>query len=501
MKSVTRVFILLVFAMATPLLSAAQTSKQLTEFDRFVKKGMKDWDIPGLAVVVVKNNKIIYEAGLGVKELGKPDLVDTQTIFACASTTKAMTAACIGMLVDEGKLKWNDKVVRHLPEFRLYDPYITSEITIRDLLTHNTGVGNADFLWGSMHISSEEILRRMAMVKPSYSMRSSFIYQNIFYLVAGAVIERVSGKPWGEFIHERIFNPLEMKRTVPFSKDALKLGNQTSAHFKIKGKVEVITHSNADDIAPAGAVWASIHDMGKWTLCMLDSGKYAGGRLVQPQTWSELFKPQVVVPDEEFYPSMQLTLPNWKTYGLGWFQHDYKGSKVNFHTGSLDGSVAIHAQLPDHKLGIYVFSNLDHAEFRHALIYKTFDLFALGGTRDWSADLRQVYNERHLQAEKVAHEFEAKREQNTKPSVSLDQFAGTYKDDLFGEVSVTVVSDKLAINVNDDIYTQLDHWHYNTFRGPYEKKWWGDMTVTFELNETGTVSRVNVEGFDLKKVE
>jgi CubicO group peptidase (beta-lactamase class C family) len=494
----SKMFFLIITLMISAV-SFGQTEKQINEFDQFVKKGLKDWELPGLAVVVVKNNKVIYKKGVGVKELGKPDPVDTQTMFACASTTKAMTAACLGILVDEGKISWGDKVVKHLPEFRLCDPYMTSEITIRDLLTHNTGVGNADFLWSYMDVNSNEVLKKMALVEPSYSMRSSFIYQNIFYLAAGKVIEKVSGKPWRDFLRERIFQPLGMTRTVPFYKEALKLGNITAPHFKVKGKVEVIQHFSADEIGPAGSVWASIDDMGKWVTCMLDSSKFAGGRLLSSSTWTEMFKPQVMVPDGQFYPSAVLTKPNWKTYGLGWFQHDYKGAKVNFHTGSLDGAIAINAQLPEHKLGIYVFGNLDHAEFRHALIYKAFDHFALGGTRDWSADLKQVYNGLIEAGEKMNAEFESKRQLNTKPSVPLDKFEGTYKDELYGVVKIEAKQDQLMINVNNVINMPISHWHFNTFRGTYEKKWWGEMTVNFELNVEGNVSTIFVDGLEFKK--
>lgn len=491
----------LIISLMISTVSYAQTEKQINEFDQFVKKGIKDWELPGLAVVVVKNGKMIYKKGIGVKELGKPDPVDTQTIFACASTTKAMTAACLGMLVDEDKLSWDDKVVSHFPEFRLYDPYITNEITVRDLLTHNSGVGNTDFLWSFMDINSDEVLKKMAMVEPSYSMRSSFVYQNIFYLAAGKVIEKVSGKPWSEFVHERIFKPLGMTRTVPSYKEALKLGNMTAAHFKTDGKVEVIEHFSADEIGPAGSVWSSIDDMGKWVACMLDSSRFAGGRLLNAATWTEMFRPQVLVPDEQFYPSMALTKPNWKSYGLGWFQHDYKGWKVNFHTGSLDGAIAINAQLPDHKLGIYMFGNLDHAEFRHALIYKAFDLFALGGTRDWSADLKQVYKEIYDAGEKAKRDFESKRKTNTKPSLSLDKFTGHYHDDLFGDVKVELKENRLVIHVNNVIHATLDHWHYDTFRGMYNKKWWGDITVRFDLDERGDVSTISVDGLIFQKEE
>ncbi|MDZ7646102.1 MAG: serine hydrolase domain-containing protein [Cytophagales bacterium] len=289
----------------------------------------------------------------------------------------------------------------------MYDPNVTRELKIRDLFTHNSGVGNADFLWTIMKIPSEEVLAKMKMVEPSYSLRSSFIYQNIFYLAAGKVIEKVSGMPWEVFIQKRIFDPLTMTRTFPLLSQ-VKDSNQSYPHHLVDTKITVIERTSADVIGPAGSVWSCVDDMSKWAICMLDSSKYSGGRLVKAATWNELFKPQVMVTASQFYPTAQLTKPNWTTYGLGWFQQDYKGRKVNFHTGSLAGETAIHGQLPSEKLAIYVFGNSDHAEVRHALMFKAFDHFALGGTTDWSADFNSLYKQ-NLKNWKDAAEKKEKR--------------------------------------------------------------------------------------------
>lgn len=474
--------------------------KKIASFDAYISKTQKEWEIPGLAVAVVKDGNIILAKGYGIRELGKNDPVDAQTLFVCASTTKAMTAACMGMLVDEGKISWDDNVQKYLPGFILYDPYITREIKIRDLFTHNTGVGNADFLWGLMDISSDEILSRMRDVKPSYSLRSSFIYQNIFYLAAGKIIEKISGKPWDQFITERIFTPLNMARTFPLERLATD-PNKSMAHFRIDDKITVIKHSTADQIGPAGSVWSCAADIAKWTQAMLDSSKYNGGRLLSSKTWIEMFKPQVIVPANEFYPSQQLTKPNWTTYGLGWFQHDYKGKKVNFHTGSLDGATAIHAQMPEERLGIYIFGNLDHAEARHALIYKAFDHFALGGTRDWSLEFLDLYGKLRIENEKKTKDFEAKRVLNTNPSQVIENYAGTYSDPLYGTVVVKADGSRLLFNVNDLVQTTFDHWHYDTFRGYYNDKWYGKGNAVFTVDAEGLISKVNFDGLEFTKVK
>lgn len=487
---------LTVFFVLLSLTAFAQIpEKKIQEFDAYVQKAIKEWEVPGLALVVVKDGKVVLSKGYGVRELGTSNAVDSKTLFACASTTKAMTATCMGILVDEGKISWNDPVIKYLPEFQLYDPYVTRELKIRDLFLHDSGVGNADFLWGIMDIPADQVLEKMRYVQPSYSLRSSFIYQNIFYLAAGKVIEKVSGKPWSVFVRERIFQPLGMTRTFPLIAD-VKDANQTAPHYKIEGKITVIKHTKADEIGPAGSVWSCVDDMGKWMSVMIDSSKYSGGRLLKTTTWMEMFKPQVIVPANQFYPTQTLTKPNWTTYGLGWFQHDYKGKKVNFHTGSLAGAVAIHAQLPDEKLGIYVFGNYDHAEIRHALVYKTFDHFALGGTRDWSAEFLKLYKNIEAGGEKTEKEFEAKRVANTKPSLPLNDYAGTYTDPLFGTVVITVEGDQLVAEANKFVKGKFAHWHYDTFRGWYDKKWYGKSNLVFNLGADGKIAGVNFEGME-----
>jgi len=478
---------------ATPL------DAKVKEFEAYILKAQKEWEVPGMAVAVVKDGKVILSKGFGVRELGTTDAVDGKTIFQCASTTKAMTATCMGILVDEGKVRWDDPVVQHLPDFQLYDPFVTREIRIRDLFIHDTGVGNADFLWGLMDIPAEEVLRKMRDVKPSYSIRSSFIYQNIFYLAAGKVIEKISGKPWSAFVTERVFQPLGMSRTYALSKDAAK-ENRTKPHYKIENLITVIEATSADEIGPAGSVWSCSDDMAKWMQAMLDSSKYGGGRLLSANTWKEMFKPQVLVPPGQFYPTAQLTKPNWTTYGLGWFQHDYKGKKVNFHTGSLAGAVAIHAQLPEERLGVYVFGNYDHAEVRHALVYKTFDHFALGGTRDWSTEFKKLYDNIQASDDKKEKEFESKRAANTKPSLPLEAYAGEYADPLYGKVVVSIEGGRLVVVANNFLKASFEHWHYDTFRGWYDKKWYGKGNLSFVIGTDGKVATADFDGYKFRKL-
>src|SRR4051812_17482775 len=371
------------------LLAAVSAAGQsnVDVLDKYVEASMKDWKVPGLSIAVVQDGKVVLSKGYGVRTLGKDERVDSKTLFGCMSTTKAFTAAGIGMMVDEGKLNWDDKVTKWLPDFRVDDAYITADLRVRDLLTHNSGIGDTDVLWAwNQQITPEDVYHRMAMAKRTYPLRGGFTYQNIMYLIAGMVLEKASGMKWEDFVTTRIFKPLGMNDTFATLARSRGYSNRSTPQFEVDGKIINIPEMEADPIAPAGAIWSNSDDIAKWVTFLLAGGTVNGKPLLKPQTFAELLKPQVIVPAAGFYPTIAITKPHWMTYGFGWFQHDYRGEMVDFHTGSLDGRTAIIGLMPDKHLGVYVFGNLDHAELRHALIYKVFDLFGFNdNSRDWSA--------------------------------------------------------------------------------------------------------------------
>lgn len=495
-------YILLLGLLTTAALGQKPISpKQIRAFDQYVERVRREWEIPGLAITVVKDGRVLFAKGYGVRELPgsrstKPDLVDTQTLFACASTTKAMTVALLGMLVDEGKLRWNDPVSRYLPELQFYDSCVTQQVTVRDLLLHNTGVGGTDFFTGAMAIPANEMFRRMALVRPSYPFRAGYVYQNTMYSAAGRIIERLTGKTWAEVIQERLFMPLGMTRTAP-KRGYIKDDNLTRPHFRLNDTIRVIPYGPDSEIGSAGAVWSSAEDISKWVICLLDSGKYAGGRLLKPATWTEIFRPQTMVPEDE-YATMQLLKPAWFTYSLGWYQHEYRGHKVNFHTGSLAGLTAITGQLPDQKLGVFVFGNLDHAEGRHALLYKTFDWFALGGTRDWNTEFKALYDGLSAQSRQAERASNARRVPDTKPTLPLSAYAGTYRSPLYGEATVTEVGNQLRFDVNKVLQATLPHWQYDTFRGTFDNAWQGKTTAQFTLS-AGQIQSLIIDGMTFNR--
>jgi CubicO group peptidase (beta-lactamase class C family) len=492
-------------AISTPIrIVHAQTRSapdKTRELDAYVSKAVAAWKVPGLAIAVVKDGQIVFAKGYGVREFGKPAPVDTQTLFAIGSTTKAMTSASIGMLVDEGKVRWDAPVTTYLPGFQLADPYVTREITVRDLLTHRAGLANGDVLWYQSDNSAEEVVRRARFIRSAYSLRSSFVYQNVMYAVAGQVIASASGMPWERFVRTRIFAPLGMTNAVPLLDSASSRGNVASPHYRFGDTIRVVKNASVDAVASAGAVWAGVADMARWMRFVLDSGRVGGRRLLQPATFTELFTPQVQVPPPEFYPTARLTHPHWVTYGLGWFQQDYSGKMVQMHTGSIDGMVAIIGLIPDERLGVYVLANLDHAELRHALMFKVFDMYLGNPPRDWSTDLLALYAGIRAQGDSAQRRFESRRVAGTQPTIPLERYAGSYADSLVGTVAVTVDAGKLRLRSSSKRAGTLEHWQYDTFRVRWDDAWQGTSLVTFTIGVNGSPSAVEVLGRSLSRVD
>jgi CubicO group peptidase (beta-lactamase class C family) len=493
--------LLLLLPFASGAAQARSAADPIRDLDAYTAKAVADWKVPGLAIAVVKDGQIVFAKGYGVREAGKPAPVDTQTLFAIGSTTKAMTSASLGMLVDEGKLRWDDRVTKILPSFQLADPYVSRELTVRDLLTHRAGLGNADVLWYRADNSPEEVIRRVRFADPAYSLRSSFIYQNIMYAVAGQVVATASGMPWEQFVRTRIFRPIGMPNAVPLLDSARRRTNVASPHYRIRDTIRVVSNASVDAVAPAGAVWASVADMARWTRFVLDSARIAGRRLLKPETYAEWLKPQTMVTPAEFYPTARLTKPHWTTYAFGWFQEDYSGRMVDFHTGSIDGMVAIIGLIPEERLGVYVLANLDHAEVRHALMYRVFDAYLGNPPRDWSADLLKLYGGIRAAADSADRRAEDRRIPNTHPSLSLDQYAGTYADSLVGDVIVTLENGKLRLRASSTHAGTLDHWEYDTFRLRWDNVWEGTEYATFTIGRDGSPSRLDFGGALLRRVE
>lgn len=477
---------------------AAQPAS-LEEFESYVANAVEEWGIPGLAISIVKDDEVVLQEGFGVCRVAGRERVNAATRFAIGSTTKAFTAASIGMLVDEKKLNWDDLVIEHLPWFQLADPHVTRELTVRDLLTHRAGLGNADLLWYGRDFSTQEILQRLRFLPPETSMRSHFTYQNIMYAAAGELIAATSGASWEAFVRTRILEPLHMDGTAT-SLRALRGENIATPHDRVEGQVVPIENASVDAVASAGAIWSSAEDMAKWLRYLLED---SGPELLQPQTKAELFRPQMIVGRDAFYPTAQLTRPHWTTYGLGWFQEDYQGRAVDFHTGSIDGMVALAGLIRDEHLGVYILANLDHAELRHALMYTVFDLFGPSPPeRDWSAEMKQLFARLSERAAEQRQRRAESRVPDTQPSHELQAFTGRYENPIYGQVEVSLQEGKLHLYIGPGLQGPMEHWHYDTFEAHWEARWRGTALVTFVTASNGQIGELRWAGNRfLKRVE
>ena len=482
----------------TPAPIAAQDAA-VQAFDAYVAKAVRDWKLPGLAIAIVRNDSVILAKGYGLRTVGTDQRVDAGTRFAIGSTTKAMTAVALGMLVDEGKVRWDDPVVKHLPWFAIGDPWVTREITVRDLLTHRAGLPNADLLWTDSRWTPSEVTRRIRTLKPVYSLRSGFIYQNVMYAVAGDVIAAASGMSWADFVRTRIFQPLGMTATEATLAGVEGKPNVAAPHAHSGDSLVVVQNRPVDPVAAAGSVWSSVTDMAKWMRFVLDSGRVNGKPVLKVTTLAEILTPQVIAP-QSMYPTMTIIRPHFFTYGLAWFLHDYAGQAVAMHTGSINGMSALIGLIPDRRMGVYVLVNSDHAELRHALMYRAFDTFAgTGGAspRDWSAEFSKLYGgieERQVAAQRAA---EARRAANTTPSLPVERYVGTYVDSTYGDMVVSMKDGALHAAYGPRA-GRLEHWEYETFRARTEGR--GAWAVTFQPTGTGGVASLRAFGVTFTRV-
>lgn len=478
------------------LRSVAQQKSNNKKLDAMIVQGMRDWKVPGLATIVVKDGEVVFQKTYGVKNLETKEAVDENTLFNMASTTKAIVTIAMGMLVDDGKLDWDDKVTDYVSYFKLSDSYSTADARVKDLLTHNLGIGNADALWTLDSLSTKETIGRFRFAEKTYPLRGGFTYQNIMYAVAGEVITAASGKPWDKFVEERIFQPLEMTRSQAIAANVFKVGNYVTPYLNDTedGIVEV-DYGFSDQIGPAGMICSTTHDIGNYLKFLVSDGVYKSDTLVKPKTFKKLFEPHSFLGSTGTYPTNAITKPNWNTYGLGWFQQDYKGYKLDFHTGSLFGLVAIAGIMHDKDVAVYVFANLDHAELRHAIMYKALDLYAFEDDgRDWHTEVFNLYQGIKKEAIERTEKDEAERGKNTKPSVPLANYEGSYTNKMLGKAQVTLLNGTLQINFNDFITYQTEHWHYDTFITNKDPRFYEQLKVNFDLNASGKISKFNFMG-------
>jgi CubicO group peptidase (beta-lactamase class C family) len=464
-----------------------------------VKRTLRDFDVPGIAIAIVKDGKVVMARGFGVRKLGEPEPVDGKTIFEIASNSKAFTAVALAMLVDEGKLAWDDKVTAHLPDFKMYDPYVTHEMTIRDLLVHRSGLGlgAGDLLWWpTTAFSTDEIIHRLRYIKPATSFRNSYAYDNLLYIVAGKIIAQKSGKDWGATMRERILAPLGMNGTTVSLDESAGLANVSAPHSKIDGKAAVVKPMPVANAVGAVGINTSAEDIAKWMNVLLAEGKLAGGkRLFSEKQAREMWTAQTPMKISEPKPTLAATKPNFFAYGLGFQLRDYLGRKVAMHGGALQGFYSRVLLVPQEKLGIAIFTNAESSPAMTALQYRILDQYLGGRPTDWVklyADSEKEDIAKDKEKQKAASAGRAK----SGPSLSLAAYDGEYNDAWYGKVTIAPEGGKRVMRFSrtPDLQGELEHFQYDTFIVRWkERNFNADAYVTFALNPDGSIDSMKMK--------
>lgn len=488
-----------------PLSAQLPDAARLAQFDAYVARVQQQFNVPGVAIAIVADGKVVMERGYGVREMGKPAPVDAHTLFAIASNTKAFTAAALNMLQDDGKLKTTDRVIDHLPWFRMSDPYVTHEMRVRDLLAHRSGLslGAGDLLyWPTTTYSTREVAERLKDVPLTGGFREQYAYDNILFGVAQLVVEEASGMPFQRFLQTRIWNPLGMSETR-YNSDDLKPGDNVAVgnalyDFKDLRPVAVTSWRN---VSGAGGIYSSVHDMAKWMNAQLAGGVYAGSgedakRLFSAQRQREMWTmltPISVRPSS--IPALADATPNFYGYGQGWNLSDYLGNRMVWHTGGWPGQVSRLTLLPDKKLGVVVLTSAEVGAAFNAITYEALDML-LGNTgHDWLKGYAEAVAKAQGNADDSWQKHLAARDASSRPSLPLARYAGTYRDPWYGDVVIRQGAKGLELQFSKtaQLLGDISHWQHDTFIVRWrDRSLNADAFLSFALDPDGKIRELRM---------
>ncbi len=498
--------LIVALVVALPAVAFAAPPKN---FDARIAAVMKASEVPGAAVAIVEDGKVTLARGYGIRKLGSPEPVDADTLFQIGSTTKAFVSAALAILVEEGKIGWDDKVIDHLPWFRMYDAWVTREMTIRDLLTHRAGLskGQGDLLFVPYNtLTREESVRRLRFLKPATSFRSTFAYDNVLYMVAGQLIEEVTGQTWEKFTEERILRPIGMATSVTNDVDRLAVADRAFPHGR-NGELRGVGPQAlfderkvmlAANCGPAGAIAAGANDMARWIQVQLAAGKIPGSdkRLFSEASSAEMFQTVVPVPLTPLPPPLDRLSPQFRGYALAWIVQDYRGHKIIQHSGGTQGFRTIVALIPEKNVGFVIVNNSEDNEFAPGLEYELLDHYLGLPRNDWPKDFKAFLDSRVTAGLEAQRSAVTARPAASSPSLPLAGYAGPYSDPWFGAITVSEQGGALAADFGRPGMTAtLEHWSYDTFVARWEDPLIEPAYLTFQLDAAGKPERIAMKAF------
>ncbi len=468
-------------------------------FDTYVRRVMQTFTVPGMSVAIVKDGKVVLARGYGVRRLGNPAPVDADTRFGIASNTKLFTATALALLVEEGKLEWDAPVTRYLPWFAMYDPYVTHELTVRDLLVHRSGLGlgAGDLLWWPpSSYDRKEIARRIRFIPLATSFRSAYAYDNVLYLIAGETIEAVSGQSWEEFVRGRILAKVGMSRSDVRHAGAGEKGNVAATHAEVNDTVRVIAPFLSDNTNPAGGIMSGAADMAKWLLVQLDSGRVSGGpRLFSVAGTRQLWREVTPIPIDPAPAGLPHLRPHFYGYALGLEVRDYRGRMLLQHTGGLPGYVSKVAMIPELRLGVAVLTNQESGAAFESVVYRVLDHYLGVQPPDYRTAFAEAVRTGRAKQRAVEARATGTRDSTSGPSLPPAKYAGTYRDTWYGDVAIEEQQGKLVIRFTrtPSLIGDMIHWQHDTFLVRWrDRELRADAYATFALNPDGSIDRLKL---------
>ncbi len=464
-------------------------------FDKRVEQALLDFDVPGAAIGVVVDGEVILAKGYGLRNKSDGLPVTEDTVFAIGSCTKAFTTFVLGTLVDEGLIEWDTPVVEYIPEFKLWDEHATEHITVRDLVTHRSGLPRHDFAWYNSSASRKELFSRLRYFEPASDLRERVYYNNLMYMAAGYLIERITGESWEDSVKSRVFTPLKMQRSTTAAHSAQKQTNFSFPHSPRDGKAQEIPFRDIIAAGPAGSIYSTVQDMAQWVRLHLSDGSLDRKSIVQSPTLREMHTSQAIFSDISAYPTEKEQF--FTNYGLGWVISAYRGYYKVWHNGEIDGFYSLVSLLPQEKIGVVVLTNsLGGASgvLANSLTSEIFD--ALLGLKSEPKLAAALEKYQQSQKDAATHEevLEGERVANTQPSHALKDYAGVYEHPGYGKMTIQM-SDGQISSVYNDILTPLTHWHYDTYsgaKGQAEDPTFEGFKFSFQTDSAGHIAAVAV---------
>jgi len=456
-KFVSFALVLFLFLYSGLLAQKVEPKVSLKGFPEFVTKTMAEWKVPGLAISIVKDGKVIFAEGFGFRDVKQALKVTPQTLFAIGSCSKAFTAVDVGILVDEAKLEWDKPVRTYLPSFKLYDAFASERMTPRDLLCHRSGLPRHDSVWYGSTFTRKELFDRLQYLEPSKDFRALWQYQNLMFMTAGYLVSQIAGTSWEKFTAERIFVPLGMKASNFSVIESQKAADFAFPYAEREQKVEQIPFRNIDEIGPAGSINSNVTEMANWVLLHLSKGKWGEKQIISEASLNQIHSPQMVISQPLRYDEVL-----YSSYAMGWMITPYRGHLLLAHGGGIDGFTALVSFMPRDKIGMVILTNLSGNPVPQILAYNAYERLLGLDQVPWNKRIKEEMDKAKAEAEKLKKEKDKDRKLNTKPSHALEDYVGEYEHPGYGIITVEKEGDGLKGKYNS-FSGPLTHYHYDIF--------------------------------------